>query len=235
MASRPCSCSSREKSSGTSPSEHTSPALFTYQNRPLTPAECGGWHAQGQKHCLWVFCVMSVIAVGGTDLFQNWKPKKKRLNQSVGRAHNMTFNVVGAVAELQAKNVINWSAGVQRVGVPVVADESILPPQDQHGPVDQFQSEPLVLTWWRMTARWWRRTSGSKGGDSDSKWKQHEKIKKTRESYQLPVESLTANSCPFFLVQIYFPLFAFSATLWPSHSTENMVSADLQGHTREFK
>lgn len=38
MASRPCSCSSREKSSGTSPSEHTSPALFTYQKRPVTPA-----------------------------------------------------------------------------------------------------------------------------------------------------------------------------------------------------
>lgn len=39
--------------------------------------ECGGSHAQGQKHCIRVFCVMSVIAGGGTDLFQNWKPQKK--------------------------------------------------------------------------------------------------------------------------------------------------------------
>ncbi|KAI3365587.1 hypothetical protein L3Q82_010673 [Scortum barcoo] len=38
MARRPCSSSSREKSSGASPSEHTSPELFTYQNRPSTPA-----------------------------------------------------------------------------------------------------------------------------------------------------------------------------------------------------
>lgn len=44
----------------------------------------------------------------------------------------------------------------------------------------------------------------------------------------LPVESLTASSWPFFLVQMYFPLLAFSATLWPSHSTENMAFADLK-------
>lgn len=50
----------------------------------------------------------------------------------------------------------------------------------------------------------------------------------------LPIESLTASSWPFFLVQMYFPLLAFSATLWPSHSTANMVLADLQlGVTRE--
>lgn len=42
------------------------------------------------------------------------------------------------------------------------------------------------------------------------------------------MESLTARSWPFFLMQMYFPLLAFSATLWPSHSTENMVFADLQ-------
>lgn len=55
--------------------------------------------------------------------------------------------MVGPVAELQAEDVINGSAGVQRVGRPVVADEAVLPPQDQHGPVDEFQSEPFVLTW----------------------------------------------------------------------------------------
>lgn len=43
----------------------------------------------------------------------------------------------------------------------------------------------------------------------------------------LPMESLTATNWPFFLVQMYLPLLAFSATLWPSHSTENMVFADL--------
>lgn len=43
----------------------------------------------------------------------------------------------------------------------------------------------------------------------------------------LPVESLTASSCPFFLMQMYLSLLAFSATLWLSHSTENMVFADL--------
>lgn len=42
------------------------------------------------------------------------------------------------------------------------------------------------------------------------------------------MESQTATSWPFFLVQIYFPLLAFSATLWPSHSTANIVFADLQ-------
>lgn len=48
------------------------------------------------------------------------------------------------------------------------------------------------------------------------------------------MESLTASSWPFFLVQMYFPLLAFSATLWPSHSTENMLFADLKlGITKE--
>lgn len=52
-------------------------------------------------------------------------------------------------------------------------------------------------------------------------------VKGRRTKMVLPMESLTASSWPFFLVQIYFPLLAFSATLWPSHSTENMVLADL--------
>lgn len=59
----------------------------------------------------------------------------------------LTFNMVGPVTKLQGENVIDRSAGVQCVGVPVVADESVLSSQDQHGSVDQFQSELLVLTW----------------------------------------------------------------------------------------
>lgn len=38
MATRPCSTNSRKKSSGFSPSAHTSPLLETYQNPPLAPA-----------------------------------------------------------------------------------------------------------------------------------------------------------------------------------------------------
>lgn len=43
-----------------------------------------------------------------------------------------------------------------------------------------------------------------------------------------PAESLTASSWPFFLVQMYFPLLALSATLRLIHSNENMVLADLK-------
>lgn len=54
--------------------------------------------------------------------------------------------MVGPIAELQGENVIDRSAGIQRVGVFVVADETVLSSQYQHGPVDQFQGELLVLT-----------------------------------------------------------------------------------------
>lgn len=125
--------------------------------------------------------------------------------------HNLTFNVIGPVTELQGKNVIDWSAGVQRVGVPVVADESILPSQDQHGSVDQFQGEQFILTWQRK-----------------HRWNGDETLWSTSPTFIfIPAESLTASSWPFFLVQMYFPLLALSATLWPSHSTENMLFADL--------
>lgn len=43
-----------------------------------------------------------------------------------------------------------------------------------------------------------------------------------------PIESLTAASCPFFLVHTYFPLLACSATCRPSHTISNMVLALLQ-------
>lgn len=54
--------------------------------------------------------------------------------------------MVGPITELQGENVVDGSAGIQRVGVLVVADKTVLSSQDQHGPVDQFQSELLVLT-----------------------------------------------------------------------------------------
>lgn len=66
--------------------------------------------------------------------------------KSVLSGRVLTSNVVGPFAELKGENVIDRSAGIQRVGVPVVADEAVLPPQDQHGSVDQFQSEQLILT-----------------------------------------------------------------------------------------
>lgn len=54
--------------------------------------------------------------------------------------------MVGAITELQSKDVIDGSVGVQRVSVPVVADESMLPSQNQHGSVDQFQTQQIILT-----------------------------------------------------------------------------------------
>lgn len=42
-----------------------------------------------------------------------------------------------------------------------------------------------------------------------------------------PTVSLTAASCPFFLLQTYFPLLAFRATLPPSHSMSNIVLGAL--------
>lgn len=55
--------------------------------------------------------------------------------------------MVGPITELQGENVIDGSAGIQCVGVLVVADEAVLSSQDQHRSVDQFQSELLILTW----------------------------------------------------------------------------------------
>lgn len=55
--------------------------------------------------------------------------------------------MVGPITELQSEDVIDGPVGVQRVGVPVVADESMLASQNQHGSVDQFQSEQFIVTW----------------------------------------------------------------------------------------
>lgn len=59
--------------------------------------------------------------------------------------HTLTFNVVRPIAKMQCENVVDRSAAVQCVRVLVVADESVLSSQDQHGSVDQFQSELFVL------------------------------------------------------------------------------------------
>lgn len=128
---------------------------------------------------------------------------------------SLTFNVIGSAAVLQGEDVVDWSAGVQCVGVPVVADEAVVPSQDQHGPVDQFQSELLVLTW--------RKKKTKQVGSTRFRG---EEIRQEREE-KSPMVSLTASNWPFFLVQMYLPLLAFIATLWLSHSTENMVLADL--------
>lgn len=76
-------------------------------------------------------------------------------------AYKPTFNVVSPIAELQSEDVIDGPVGVQRVGVPVVADESMLASQNQHGSVDQFQSEQFIVTWQRKSTQMmmfrWRR------------------------------------------------------------------------------
>ncbi len=59
----------------------------------------------------------------------------------------LTFNVVCAVIELQCKYVIDWTIGIQCIRVLVMANITILSPQDQHGPIDQLQNQLLVLTW----------------------------------------------------------------------------------------
>lgn len=52
--------------------------------------------------------------------------KEQGLNQSCHSGYTLTFNMVGPITELQGENVIDRSAGVQCVGVLVVADESVL-------------------------------------------------------------------------------------------------------------
>lgn len=63
----------------------------------------------------------------------------------------LTFNMVGSIAELHSENVIDRSAGIQRVRVSVVADESILSSKDKHGSVDEFQSELFIIPWQKST------------------------------------------------------------------------------------
>lgn len=65
---------------------------------------------------------------------------------NVAAGNMLTFNMVGPVTEQQGENVIDRSAGVECVGVPVMADEAVLSSQDQHGSVDQFQNELFILT-----------------------------------------------------------------------------------------
>lgn len=67
--------------------------------------------------------------------------------------------MVGPVAELQSEDVVDGPVGVQRVGVPVVADEPVLASENQHGSVDQLQGEQLIVTWPR------RQGGGCLGGE----------------------------------------------------------------------
>lgn len=58
-----------------------------------------------------------------------------------------TFDVVGAVAELEGEDVIDRAVGVQSVGVFVVADVAVVSPQDQNRSVDELQDQLLILTY----------------------------------------------------------------------------------------
>lgn len=130
--------------------------------------------------------------------------------------------MVGPITEVQSEDVIVGPVGIQRVGVPVVADESMLASENQHGSVDEFQSEQFILTCKPKTKQ--------RGNVCVRKRAKEESCIHARV---IPGESLTASSWPFFLVQTYFALLALSATLWLIHSTENMVLADLNLEVRK--
>lgn len=73
--------------------------------------------------------------------------KEIEFKEGEKRAYKRAFNVVGPIAEQQSEDVVDGPVGVQRVGVPVVADEPMLASQNQHGPVDQFQRQQFIVTW----------------------------------------------------------------------------------------
>jgi len=56
-----------------------------------------------------------------------------------------TLDLVGAVAEADAENVVDGAVGIEQVGAAVGADEAVLAPQHQHRAVDQLQGELLIL------------------------------------------------------------------------------------------
>ncbi len=129
----------------------------------------------------------------------------------------LTFNVVCAVIELQCKYVIDWTIGIQCIRVLVVANIAVFSPQDQNGPIDQLQNQLLVLTW-RKTTGWHY---------IPVHFSHNIRFDLVCISMNSPTESLTAESWPFFLVHMYFPLLARSATRRPSHTMSNMVLAPL--------
>lgn len=59
----------------------------------------------------------------------------------------LTLYVVGAVVEDQPEDVVDRAVGDQSVGVLVVAHESVLTAQDQHGPVYQLHQEQFVIAY----------------------------------------------------------------------------------------
>lgn len=96
----------------------------------------------------------------------------------------------------------------------MVTHEARLAAKDQHGAVDEFHQEQFIVTCNEEDMAFsFSLLHGSAGAQS---WKR-------LASKLLPTVSLTADSCPFFLVQTYFPLLALSATLCPRHSMSNIV------------
>lgn len=124
-----------------------------------------------------------------------------------------TSDLVGAIAEADVEDVVDGAVGVEQVGAAVVADEAVLAPQHQHRAVDQLQGELLILPC--AGAPLSTRGGGPMPGPPPT------------PPWHLPTVSLTAASCPFFLVQTYRPLLARRATRRPRHSMSNMVLAAL--------
>lgn len=59
----------------------------------------------------------------------------------------LTLETVGPIAELQAKDIVRGSVGVQSPSDLPAADEAVLSPQHNDGPVDQLHQELLRLSY----------------------------------------------------------------------------------------
>lgn len=57
------------------------------------------------------------------------------------------METVGAITELQAKDIVRGSVGVQSPGDLPAADEAVLSPQHNDGPVDQLHQELLRISY----------------------------------------------------------------------------------------
>lgn len=118
-----------------------------------------------------------------------------------------------------------------------MAHISVLAAENKDGPVDQLQNELFILTCERDS----NTSHSSKTIACEDMFTLLSHNIKMSECNLLdlplfcfgvchhpPTESLTAASCPFFLVHTYFPLLACIATRRPSHTILNMVLALLQ-------
>lgn len=74
-----------------------------------------------------------------------WRRQRGRGGPRIPPVPPPTSDLIGAVAEAHVEDVVDGAVGVEQVGAAVVADEAVLAPQHQHGPVDQLQGELLVL------------------------------------------------------------------------------------------